>query len=123
MCKYSGRISWARSIENKLYEIVALIKEKDIFNQEKQVIVQRTIKFYNALSKDLTLYEFQQYKAWFDNVHYIFDLLSQPVLRRNKETNRFEANFDIAILNTIEEGKKIQKLHLGTIHSIEIELL
>lgn len=116
MCKYSGRITWARSIENKLYEVVYLIKQKEFFTQEKQLVVQRTIKFYNALSKDLTLYEMQQYKAWFDNVHYIFDVLSQPVLRRNTETNRLQANFDIGILNTIEEGKKVQKLHLGMIN-------
>lgn len=113
MCMYSGRISWVRSIENKLNEVVSLIKTKDCFTDDAQLIVQRTIKCYNALSKDLTLYEMQQYKAWFDNVHYVFDLLSQPVLRRNLKTKRLEVNFDITILNTIEEGKKMEKLHLG----------
>lgn len=77
------------------------------------MVVQSTIRFYNALSKDLTLYEFQQYKAWFDNVHYVYDSLSQPVIRRSPVTNRLEVNFNINILNTLEEGKKMIKLHLG----------
>lgn len=113
MCTYSGRITWTRSIEMKMKEVIELVRTKDFFTEEKQLIIQRTIKFYNSLSKDLMLYEFQQYKAWFDTVHYVFDLLSQPVIRRNAETNRLEVNFDIAILNTIEEGKKMVKLHLG----------
>lgn len=113
MCTYSGRISWVRSIEMKLVEIISLLQRTDIFDDEKKLIVQRTVKFYNALSKDLNLYEFQQYKAWFDNVHFVFDLLSQPIIRRNPSTGRLNANFNIMILNTIEEGKKMCKLRLG----------
>lgn len=113
MCTYSGRITWVRSIEHKLNEVVALFKTKDFYTDQVQIILQRTIKYYNSLSKDLTLYEFQQYKAWYDNVHYVFGLLDQPVLRRNPKSNRLEVNFDITILNTIEEGKKMEKLNLG----------
>lgn len=94
-------------------EVVDLVKSDDIFNDERRLIVQNTTKLYNALSKDLTLYEFQQYKAWFDNVHYVYDSLSQPVIRRNPSTNRLEVNFNINILNTLEEGKKMLKMHFG----------
>lgn len=118
MCKYSGRICWARSIETKLIEVMSLLKLTDIFTEDKLITIQRTIKFHNALSKDLTLYEFQQYKAWFDQVHYVFDFLSQPVIRRNPSTNRLETNFNIMILNTIEEGKKMLKLHLGMFYAV-----
>lgn len=116
MCTYSGRISWVRSIESKLNEVMSLLKIQRYFNETNQMTVQPTIKFYNALSKDLVLYEVQQYKAWFDNVHYVFDMLSQPVIRRNSETNRLAVNFDITILNTIEESKKMVKLHIGASH-------
>lgn len=105
-------------------EIIKLVRTKEFFTDEKKLIIQRTIKFYNALSRDLTLYELQQYKAWFDTVHYVFDLLSQPVIRRNAQTNRLEVNFDIAILNTIEEGKKMTKLRLGMLlHLLIIEFM
>lgn len=120
MCTYSGRITWTRSIEAKMNEVIELVRTKDFFTEEKQLIIQRTIKFYNSLSKDLTLYELQQYKAWFDTVHYVFDLLHQPVIRRNAEINRLEVNFDIAILNTIEEGKKMVKLQLGMCSCVSI---
>lgn len=116
MCQNSGRISWVRSIEKKLNEVINLVQRDDLFSHEKRLIVQNTIKFYNALSKDLTLYEFQQYKAWFDNVDYVHDSLNQPVIRKNLITNRLEVNFDINILNTLEEGKKMIKLHLGKKH-------
>lgn len=120
MCTYSGRISWVRSIESKLNEVMSLLKIQRYFNETNQMTVQPTIKFYNALSKDLVLYEVQQYKAWFDNVHYVFDMLSQPVIRRNSETNRLAVNFDITILNTIEESKKMVKLHIGACHLLTI---
>lgn len=89
------------------------LKEDEYSDEKSQMTAQRTIKFYNALSKDLTLFEYQQYKAWFENVHYAFDLLSQPVIRRNLNTSKLEVNFDITILNTLEESKKMIKLHLG----------
>lgn len=89
------------------------LKEDEYSDEKSQMTAQRTIKFYNALSKDLTLFEYQQYKAWFENVHYAFDLLSQPVIRRNLSTSKLEVNFDITILNTLEESKKMIKLHLG----------
>lgn len=120
MCTYTGRITWVRSIEAKMNEVIDLIRTKEFFTDEKQLIIQRTIKYYNSLSKDLKLYEFQQYKAWYDTVRYVFDLLSQPVIRRNANTNRLEVNFDIAILNTIEEGKKMIKLFLGKLSFVFI---
>lgn len=113
MCAYSGRISWVRSIESKLNEIMSLLKVTEYFNETNQLAVQLTIKFYNALSKDLVLYEAQQFKSWFDNVRYVFDMLNQPVIHRNSVTNRLQVNFDIKIWSAMEESKKMMKLHLG----------
>lgn len=113
MCTYSGRIAWVRSIESKLNEVMSLLKIDVFSNDTNPMTMQSTVKLYNALSKDLVLYEIQQFKAWFDHVHHVFDLLSQPVIRRNSMTNRFQVNFNIMILNTIEECKKIVKQKLG----------
>lgn len=120
MCTHSGRISWTRSIESKLAEVVSLLQNQNYFNDTKSTTVQPTIKLYNALSKDLLLYEVQQFKAWFDTVHFIFDLLSQPIIRRNSPTNRLEVNFDMKILNAIEESKKMIKLGLGETNTVSL---
>lgn len=95
---------------------MSLLKVTEYFNETNQLAVQLTIKFYNALSKDLVLYEAQQFKLWFDNVRYVFDMLNQPVLHRNSVTNRLQVNFDIKIWSAIEESKKMMKLHLGKLY-------
>lgn len=111
MCLFTGRIKWVRCFQSKLDEVMDVLKAKTCVIEH--VSMQPTIKFYNALAKNFALYEMQQYKAWFDHVHTVYNTLAQPIIRKNANTNRLEINFDDKIFDLIRESEAMLKLKLG----------
>lgn len=75
--------------------------------------IQPTIKYFNSLASNLMLYEMQQHKAWFDNVHTIYDKLAQPVLAKDPKTNQLIVNLHPAVFQLIRESKTMMKMNLG----------
>lgn len=55
----------------------------------------------------------QQHKAWFDNVHTIYDKLAQPVLAKDPNTNQLVINLHPAVFQLIRESETMMKLNLG----------
>lgn len=76
---------------------------------------QPTIKYFNSLASNLMLYEMQQHKAWFDNVHTIYDKLAQPVLAKDPKTNQLVVNLHPAVFQLIRESETMMKLNLGNL--------
>lgn len=100
-------------MQSKMEEIMDELKKNPCVIEHKNV--QPTIKYYNSLASNLMLYEMQQHKAWFDNVHTIYDKLAQPVLTKDRETKQLIVNMHPAVFQLIRESETMMKLNLGNL--------
>lgn len=83
--------------------------------------IQSTVKLYNSLTSNFILYEMMQHKAWYDQVHTVFDKLAQPILKKDSKTNRLQVNFNSAIDELVKESETMMKLRLGEYCSANYE--
>lgn len=102
---------WVRHFQRKLDEIMDVLKSIKCVIEHQNV--QPTVKLYNSLASNYMLYEMQQHKAWYDQVHTVFDKLAQPILRKDAQTNRLHVNFHPAVSELIKESESMMKLKLG----------
>lgn len=100
-------------MQSKMDEIMNVLKKNTGIIQHKNV--QPTIKYFNSLASNLMLYEMQQHKAWYDNVHTIYDKLAQPVLTQDPKTNQLIVNLHPAVFQLIRESETMMKLNLGNL--------
>lgn len=108
---FSGRIMWVRCFQKKMDEVMLILKQKTSVIEHKNA--QPAIKYYNGLALNFALYEMQQHKFWYDNVHPVREKLCQPVLRKHSVTNRLEINFHPSIFELIKESEAMMNLNLG----------
>lgn len=116
--EYSGRVSWVRSFQKRIDEVMNNFKKiKCIIEHVK---MQSTIHYYNTLAFTFKFYEMQIHKVWFDNIEATLKYLSQPVLVKNPKTQRLELNFHHSVLELIKESESMLKLGLGEIKSFNL---
>lgn len=101
-------------------EIMSVLKQKKSVIEHKNA--QPAIKYYNGLAVNFALYEMQQHKCWYDNVHAVRERLCQPIMRKDRDTNRLEINFHPSIFELMTESQAMMNLNLGILSFLEFHI-
>ncbi|KAI4493643.1 hypothetical protein M0804_001819 [Polistes exclamans] len=114
----AGRIFWIRQLYRRIEASM------DIFKTRKRVItheyMQNCIKIYNAIISVFIHYEIIYHKAWYDSCEIVRLALSAPLLVRDTKTNKYCLNFDLFILEVIQESEHMSRFGLEVPDFIQI---
>lgn len=105
-----GRILWSRSLLKKIENPLNVLKAKECVITHPKA--QLCVKYYNYLAPILLHYESMHHKAWFMFADEVRSRLEVPLIRKNPETERFEVNLDVNVVQVVEETESMWKLGL-----------
>ncbi|KAF5272454.1 hypothetical protein FQR65_LT04922 [Abscondita terminalis] len=116
----SGRIMWIRQLYSRIeLPMKEFLKHDRVMRHRKS---QKCIQLYNSLSCVLIHYEQIYHEAWSKYVTQVRQVLNTPILIVNPQTKRFIVNFNVYILEAIQESENMYKLDLSVPDAAQILL-